>query len=192
MFPYWICDNRKLLANNRWTRVRYRYNKCFRLPIFASRATNGNQKLCFFTIFCLRSSIILTFSIAAYLVWIQCMLHHKILNVRFFNIQFTLKSKSFFGGNYQNISCSILTRLGKTNKISHFLENLRSWAITKIKIKKLDGDYKYFILILRTWGFSEIYAEKFHVRLWKNERGDISFLFQKLTVHTQNKLYANN
>ena len=81
MFPYRICGNRKLLANNRWTRVRYRYNQCFRLPIFASRATNGKQKLCFFTIFGLRSSIILTFSIAAYLVWIRCTFHDATVDI---------------------------------------------------------------------------------------------------------------
>ena len=57
---------------------------------------------------------------------------------------FTLKIEILFRGNYQNISCSILTRLGKTNNFSHFLESLRSWAIIKIRIKKLDGDYKYF------------------------------------------------
>ena len=57
--------------------------------------------------------------------------------------------------NYQNISCGILTRLGETNKFSHFLESLRSRAIAKIKIKKLDGDYKYSSLILRTCVFSE-------------------------------------
>ena len=75
MFPYRICGNQKLLANNQWTRVRYRYNQCFWLPFVASRVTNGNQKLGFFTIFGLRSPIILTFSIAEYLVWIRCTLH---------------------------------------------------------------------------------------------------------------------
>ena len=37
----------------------------------------------------------------------------------------------------------------------------------EIKIKELDGDYKYFSLILRTWIFSEnlLNAENFHVRL---------------------------
>ena len=43
MFPYRICGNRKLLTNNRRTRVRYRYNQCFRLLM-----TNGNQKLFFY------------------------------------------------------------------------------------------------------------------------------------------------
>ena len=81
MFPYRICGNRKLLANNGWTRVRNRYNQCFRLPIFTIRATNGNQKLCFFTFFGLRSSIILTFSIAAYLVWIRCTFHDATVDI---------------------------------------------------------------------------------------------------------------
>ena len=44
--------------------------------------------------------------------------------------------------------------------ISHFLESLRSYAVIKIKIKKLDGDYKYFSLMLRT------FFRKF-VKCWK-------------------------
>ena len=182
-------------------------------------------------------------------------------------------------GNNQSISCSILTRLRKTNNFWHFLESLGSWAI--LEIKKLDDDNNYFSLILRIWGwhcetrlsppvkiflltdprrcffcgpfvlfmswvchafvsvhcwlvltcweradllalvcdvqlcfwslshvvswvrcgswlyrlltfatfltkvFSESWskAEHFHVRLWRIEHGDISYLFHKLTIH---------
>ena len=33
-------------------------------------------------------------------------------------------------------------------------------------------------------------GENFHMRSWKNEHGDIYFLFEELTVHAWNKLYA--
>ena len=42
------------------------------------------------------------------------------------DFQLTLKIEILLLENYQNISCSILTRPGKTNSFSHFLENLRS------------------------------------------------------------------
>ena len=74
----------------------------------------------------------------------------KIFNVRFFNIEFTLKIEILFWGNYQNISCSILLRLGKTNIFSSFLKSFGSSAIIKIKIKKLDDDYNYFSLTSKT------------------------------------------
>ena len=46
--------------------------------------------------------------------------------------------------------------MGWENKyIFTFSRKLGSLVIIKIKIKKLDGDYKYFSLILRTWIFSE-------------------------------------
>ena len=57
-------------------------------------------------------------------------------------------------GDYQNLSCSILTRIERTNTFSHFPESFRSLAIIKIKIKKLDGDYKYFVKDL-SFFFSE-------------------------------------
>ena len=57
----------------------------------------------------------------------------------------------------------------------------------KIKIKNMDGDYKYFSLILRTGGqkiCKMLKASMFITRLSIIERGDISFLLHKLTVHT--------
>ena len=45
----------------------------------------------------------------------------KIFNVRFFNIQFTLKIVFLFWGKI-----SFLSQLGKTNKFSHFLISLMS------------------------------------------------------------------
>ena len=57
----------------------------------------------------------------------------------------------------------------------------------KIKIEKLDGDYKYLSLILRNWVLFPKICKLLKTSIWdyeKNQRGDISFLLHKLTVHT--------
>ena len=64
----------------------------------------------------------------------------------FFYINYS-KIEILLWGKNQNITCSILTWLGKTNTFLHFLESLRPLAIIRIEIKKLDGDYKYISLI---------------------------------------------
>ena len=72
------------------------------------------------------------------------MIVHEIITInKIFNIRFKsdLKIEILLWGNNQNISCSILTWLGKTNTFSHLLESLRSRTIIKIIIKKLDDDY---------------------------------------------------
>ena len=46
-----------------------------------------------------------------------------------FNIRFILKNKFQFSTNCQHISCSSLSQLGITNKLVHFLKDLRPWAI---------------------------------------------------------------
>ena len=58
------------------------------------------------------------------------------LKIKFYDFQHQIflymiysKNKFQFFTNYQNISCSILSQHGKTNKLEHFLEGLRSWAI---------------------------------------------------------------
>ena len=61
---------------------------------------------------------------------------------------FTLYAKTNISDT-RNISCSILTRHVIRNIFSHFVESFRSWAIVKIKIKKLDN-HNYFSLILKT------------------------------------------
>ena len=57
----------------------------FQLPFVASRVTNGNPKLCFLMIFDICSAIVLTFLIAAYLVWLcytqACLRKHNIFAI---------------------------------------------------------------------------------------------------------------
>ena len=87
-----------------------------------------------------------------------------------FYIYFTPKIEILLWGSNQNISCSILTWLGKTNTFLHFLESLRSWAIIKIKIKKLDGDNKCFSLILRTLIFFQKICKMLKTSMWDYEK----------------------
>ena len=54
-----------------------------------------------------------------------------------------------FSTNFQNISCSILSKPGITNKLAHFLKVLRSWAIIKLNRKKLEEDYNTCSTIFR-------------------------------------------
>ena len=60
------------------------------------------------------------------------------------------KNKFQFSTNCQNISCSILSQHGITNKFAHFLKGLRSWAIIQVKRKKLAEDHNRFSSIFRT------------------------------------------
>ena len=70
--------------NSRRTRIRNRYNQCFRLPMVPSWATKASKTL-FLTIFGIRSSKILTLSIAAYPVWIRCTLHDVTVDIFTYN-----------------------------------------------------------------------------------------------------------
>ena len=57
----------------------------------------------------------------------------------------------------------------------------------KVEIKKLNGDYKYLNLILKTCFFFQKICKMLKTSMLdfeKIERGDIFFLFQKSTVHT--------
>ena len=60
------------------------------------------------------------------------------------------KNKAQFSTNCQNIKCSILSKLGITNKLAHFLKGLRSLSIIKANRKKLAEDNNNFCSILRT------------------------------------------
>ena len=58
----------------------------------------------------------------------------KISFLRFSTSDFSLhdffsKNKFQFSTNCQNISCSILSQHGITNKLAHFLKGLRPWLI---------------------------------------------------------------
>ena len=58
-----------------------------------------------------------------------------------------------FWEKFQNISSSILSRLAITHNIYlHSLKSLKSWAIIKIKITKLDDDDNYLSFILKVLG----------------------------------------
>ena len=54
------------------------------------------------------------------------------------------KTNFQFSTNCLNISCSILSQHGITNKLAHFQKGLRSWAIILVKRKKLAEDYNSF------------------------------------------------
>ena len=60
------------------------------------------------------------------------------------------KYKNSFFDEFHNISCSILSKPGITNKFAHFLKGLRSWAIIKVNRKKLAKDYNTFSSKFRT------------------------------------------
>ena len=77
------------------------------------------------------------------------------------------ENKFQFSTNCHNISCSILSKHGITNKLAHFIKGLRLWAIIYVKRKKLAEDYNRFSSIFRTYFiFFENWsnAENFHMR----------------------------
>ena len=59
-------------------------------------------------------------------------------------------NKFQFSTNCQNISCSILSQLGITNKLAHFLKGLMSLAIILSERKKMAEDYNRFSSIFKT------------------------------------------
>ena len=60
------------------------------------------------------------------------------------------KNKFRFLTNCQNIICSILSQHGITSKHAYFLKSLKSWAVIKVKRKKLTEDNNRLSSILRT------------------------------------------